>query len=224
MTKMNMEKYLSNYEDKDIKKEENLNSEAPVKDDLQEGLKEVDDNKKVDIKISKMSNNTVSEMMCGILNKALRIEDIATVNYPDEDGKNNNSVIKDIRIVSTEDINNDLKGTMEFIGNADVVIHNNRTPSTPEEVIFAARVEGNPNIHSDVVQYVNENKVEETNFTEEPIINEQTNQYSSLEVGDEVNYEEEACVVVFKDSDVCVFKSKLTYRKTPTHNYYIVKH
>lgn len=227
--KLNMDRYLaSNPETTKVEEEvvatTDANTSPNTGTELDKGLQEL--GKKVEVKISKLSETTVSEYIAKILNKAFEKEDIDAIDVPNEEGVASISdKLKEIRVVSTEDINNDLKGALEYVKGGDLVIHNNRHPTTTEEIIFANRVEDNPNIHNDVVSYIKSNAFKETfdtykteqSFVDTPVVED-----LQLEVGDTHTHEGKECVVVYRDIYIYLLKTTTRVRKPMSHDYFII--
>lgn len=197
MSEFEMSKYLP---------EETTQPELPTDDPTKKVTKEV--------KIAKLGDKSASEIIAKALIEALRREDIELIQKPNDAG---NSIFNKVKIISTEDINNNFKGVMSDVNEGDIIVSDLFIPKTSQEEMFDATVS-----ESDIIYFNN------TERAAKALINKLRSEMKEMEA-DDVTPEYEGAVlhnlfpgdkvpidgimheVVFRDSYVILFREEVDH-------------
>lgn len=120
MSKFQMSNYLP---------EEDIQSDLPTDDPVEKATKEV--------KVAKLGEKSASEVIAKALIEVLRREDIELMRRPDDTG---NGIFSRVKIISTEEINNDLKGVLSDLNEDDIIVTDMFIPKTRGEEMFDASI------------------------------------------------------------------------------------
>lgn len=195
MSKFDIDKYLPTQED--IVNED----ESPIETPVEKQTKEV--------KIAKLGSVSASEVIAKALIEALRKEDIELIQKPEESG---NGIFDNVKIVSTEEINSNLKGVLGELNEDDIIVTDMFIPNTMEEEMFDATVsESNIKVYNNLdkaaraLASISRKQTEEVVETEEPNVGVD---FRDCFPGDKVELDGISYEVVFRDSYVILLREE----------------
>lgn len=206
MSEFNISKYLP---------EEVKQPELPTDDPTEKVTKEV--------KIAKLGEKSASEVIAKALIEALRREDIELIQKPDDSG---NGIFSHVKIISTEDINNNFKGVMTDVNEGDIIVSDMFIPKTREEEMFDATVNESDityfnNTEKAAKALINKLKANMKSVESEPVEGYEGIELRNLFPGDKVPIDGFMYEVVFRDSYVILFREE-TQHPTNKDNYLLV--
>lgn len=193
--------------------------EGTTEDNIESKGKEVKE-----VKIAKLGERSASEVIAKALIEALRKEDIELIERPKDSG---NGVFSNIKIVSTEDINTDFRGAVNFIDDNDIVVTDMNLPNTTNERMFDDIINERGNVvYRDLGKAARElyDRVEGVvpevrDNVSESVIDDVKLQ--DLFPGDKVPVNDIMHEVVFRDSFVIVFREETDHPCTK-ENYLVI--
>lgn len=210
-----MGNYLNN-ETKDLEvsepKERDVNNDNVT--DITEYDNAPNESSKKEIKLSSVKNTPVSEIVAKALNEAFAITGMELIHQGE---LTNNTLFKDIKVISVEDINNDLPGSILALQDSDLVFMDMKMPKTQQEKMFDLHVEEN---QSKV--FNNPNSLAEhikNEFAKMGKLDQPKDIFDS-NIGDVIEYEGHNYLVVYKDANVLIIKLH-GYREILTSKQYI---
>lgn len=194
--------------------------EGNTEDNIESKGKEVKE-----VKIAKLGERSASEVIAKALIEALRKEDIELIEKPKDSG---NGVFSNIKIVSTEDINNDFRGAVNFIDDNDIIVTDMSLPNTTNERMFDDLINEKGNVvYRDLGKAASElyDRVEGVipevhDDTTQDLSNEDI-KLQDLFPGDKVPVDGIMHEVVFRDSYIIVFREE-TQHPCTKENYLVV--
>lgn len=195
MSKFDLDKYLPTQED--VVNED----ESPIETPTEKQTKEV--------KIAKLGKDSASEVIAKALVEALRREDIELIQKPQE---SSNGIFDNVKIVSTEEINNNLKGVLGELSEDDIIVTDMFLPETMEEEMFDVTVnESGIKIYNNLDKAAKALASISRSQVEEPVGNEENTlelDLSNYFPGDKVDLNGISHEVVFRDSYVILLREE----------------
>lgn len=169
------------------------------------------------IKIESVGDEALSGIIAKALFEALKKDDINIVPI---NNKTRNDIFKNVKVVSTESINNS-GGELKQLEDGDIVLSDIKLPTTPVERMLDFRIDDHKGTHYRSVEklreYINnELRLEATTFflTEDDRVvkhDSVVTYLDSLKVGQVFSHSElgeGSFIMIYSDCDCCVYKNQ----------------
>lgn len=178
----------------------------------QENKEVVEHSKPREVQVTSIDRGKVGEFLAKTLIEALRREEFEFIDNPESNGEIN-PIFKDIRVVSTEDINNDLIGAINFAKGGNLLVTDLVEAETPSEKMFLSQTEDlntyNSGLKGSIVSHVKEeiakDMEEELSSIEKPI-EAQEDLFKDKDIGDEYEHEGQQSTILYKDRLIALIR------------------